>query len=130
MRTSDEIKAEIEKLKAEYKEARMAEKKNIPDILYIEDVGWVKKLPCAPDASVFVAYRTLTYGDGIKKDLYLHDGSVSHWSTCCKKDHQGKYTIEEVQMRPAWYNKIGKTIFLTEDEAKTKIQEYLEKADR
>ena len=129
MRTSDEIKAEIEKLKAEYKEARNAEKRNIPDILYIDGVGWVKKLPCAPDASVFVAYRTRIYEDKSKMKYYLHDGAVSYWSTCCKKEQQGKYTIEKVQMRPAWYNKIGKTIFLTEDEARTKIQEYLERVE-
>ena len=126
MRTSDEIKAEIEKLKAEYKEARKAEKRDIPDILYIEDVGWVKKLPCAPDASVFVVY--VGY-EGEKWKSYLHHRSVSGWSGCCKKNYQGEYTIEKVQMSPAWYNKIGKTIFLTEDEAKTKIQEYLERVD-
>ena len=129
MRTSDEIKAEIEKLKAEYKEARKAEKRNIPDILYIDGVGWVKKLPCAPDASVFVAYITTTYKSGEKREHYLHRASVSCWSNWCKKDHQGEYTIEKVQMRPAWYNQIGKTIFLTEDEARTKIQEYLERVE-
>lgn len=126
MRTSDEIKAEIEKLKAEYKEARKAEKRDIPDILYIEDVGWVKKLPCAPDANVFVVY--VGY-ESEKWKSYLHHRSVSGWSGCCKKNHQGEYTIEKVQMSPAWYNKIGKTIFLTEDEARTKIQEYLERVE-
>ena len=126
MRTSDEIKAEIEKLKAEYKEARKAEKRDIPDILYIDGVGWVKKLPCAPDASVFVVY--VGY-EGEKWKSYLHHRSVSGWSKCCKEDHQGEYTIEKVQMSPAWYNKIGKTIFLTEDEARTKIQEYLERVE-
>ena len=129
MRTSDEIKAEIEKLKAEYKEARKAEKKNIPDILYIDGVGWVKKLPCAPDTSVFVAYITHTYENGSKRKLDLHKSGVSIWSKWCKKEHQGKYTIEKVQMRPTWYNQIGKTIFLTEDEARTKIQEYLERVE-
>jgi hypothetical protein len=126
MRTSDEIKAEIEKLKAEYKEARNAEKRNIPDILYIDGVGWVKKLPCAPDASVFVAYVC-----DKKYKSYLHEWSVSGWSKCCKEDHQGEYTIEKVQMRPAWYNynQIGRTIFLTEDEARTKIQEYLKRVE-
>ena len=126
MRTSDEIKAEIEKLKAEYKEARKAEKRDIPDILYIEDVGWVKKLPCAPDANVFVVY--VGY-ESEKWKSYLHHRFVSGWSGCCKKNHQGEYTIEKVQMSPAWYNKIGKTIFLTEDEARTKIQEYLERVE-
>jgi len=126
MRTSDEIKAEIEKLKAEYKEARKAEKRDIPDILYIEDVGWVKKLPCAPDANVFVAYITNRDGEIY---YYLHQTTIHNWSNWCKENHQGEYTIKKVQMRPAWYNKLGKTIFLTEDEARTKIQKYLERVE-
>lgn len=127
MRASDEIKAEIEKLKEELKKARQIEKTGIPeDIVFIDGVGWVKKLPFPPNRNVYVL--------GMNNTLVRRQKDFQLCNTMSDKDYIGNIQdpkhypiIAEMPMHITWYNNnlVGKRVFETKEEAIAKLKSLL-----
>jgi hypothetical protein len=128
MRTSDEIKAEIEKLKEEYKKARQNEKTGIQeDIVFIDGVGCVKKLPFPPNRNVYVLGMNNTLVRK-RKDFYLcNTMSDKDYIDTIQRYSEHYPIIAEMPMRITWYNNnlVGKRVFETKEDAIAKLKSLL-----
>lgn len=125
MKTSEELKNEIEKLKEEYREAKEREKIAVPDdIVFIDGVGWVKKLPFAPNIEVYVLGIDNTNSQR-QKDFKLCNDLTDKNYVDWVRNYGHKVIIKQMPMRTAWYNSniIGKRVFERKEDAIAKLKE-------
>lgn len=124
--TIEEMEKEVERLKSEIKKQKS--KANIPDdIIKTPEYGWVKLLPCGIGEDIYVYEFEFTSF----KRRYKGDHHVVNSINMVKCNHgideatsKIKWKIKAVPMKVTYYPCIGRSAFLTKEEAEAKIKEF------
>lgn len=96
--------------------ASVEDLKHIQDLIDAEEQGLLLKLPCKVGSKVYEVYR-YSIGEKWVKDGCDHLGSLGHYEKIYR------WSWREIRFEMRDLRKIGKDIFLTIEEAETKLKE-------
>lgn len=126
--TIEEMEKEVERLKSEIKKQKS--KANIPDdIIKTPEYGWVKLLPCGIGENIYVYEFEFTSPFNRKsvEKLYRVNSIniIQYKHRVNEAISKIKWKIKTVPMKVTYYPCIGRSAFLTKEEAETKILEFV-----